>query len=257
MKPGLRAGAVDQLYRRVETLENMFLGQELLWQQMWKTEHPNASLPDSSEVPTTIANLAQRRDKLKSTLLHASAIIGQRDEQIDSAGTEAGSHLAKRRRYELTRLPSAPMEINDVLSSMEVMTELVDFYFVNVHPWIPVLHEVRFRARVQSPSEYPRVICILHAIVAVCSKFSGNESLRDTQANAAIAEQGRQKVILESMETFSVENLQALVIIAFDTVRSLLLIIHIPIKADLFTLCRLVADAVLLLGPLLEAWSVR
>lgn len=34
LKPGLRAGAVDQLYRRIETPENMFLGQEMLWQQV-------------------------------------------------------------------------------------------------------------------------------------------------------------------------------------------------------------------------------
>ncbi|KAJ5753666.1 uncharacterized protein N7511_007819, partial [Penicillium nucicola] len=218
MKPGLRAGAVDQLYRRVETLENMFLGQELLWQQMWKTDHPNASLPGSSEEVTTIANLAQRREKLKSALLDASSSLGQRDEQIYGGGSGTSANPAKRRRYESNCLPSARMEINDVVSSTEVMAELVDFYFVNVHPWIPVLHEARFRARVHSPNEYPRVTCILHAIVAVCSKFSESEILRDTKAKLNVAEQSRQKVILESMETFSVENLQALVIIAFDTI---------------------------------------
>ncbi|CAG8236862.1 unnamed protein product [Penicillium salamii] len=77
MKPGLRAGAVDQLYRRVETLENMFLGQELLWQQMWKTEHPDASLRDCSDGSTTIENLAQRRQKLKSVLLNASSNLAR------------------------------------------------------------------------------------------------------------------------------------------------------------------------------------
>jgi hypothetical protein len=256
-KPGLRTGAVDQLYRRVETLENMFLGQELLWQQMWKTEHPNASLPNSSVEPTTIANLAQRREKLKSTLLDASLFLGQRDEQIDGGGSDASAHPAKRRRYEPTCLPSARMEINDVLSSTEFMAELVDFYFVNVHPWIPVLHEARFRARVHSPSEYPRVTCILHAIVAVCSKFSESEILHDTQAKVNVTEQSRQKVILESMETFSVENLQALVIIAFDTVSSLLLTIQFYIQANLLGYCRSAVGVVLRLGPWLEAWSVQ
>ena len=218
MKPGLRAGAVDQLYRRVETLENMFLGQELLWQQMWKTEHPDASFPDCNSAPTSIEDLAQRRERLKSVLLNASSDIGQSQDRGSGVDSESSAPPAKRRCCESTRLPSARMEVDDLLSSTEVMAKLVDFYFVNVHPWIPVLHEARFRGRIKSPSERPRVTCILRAIIAVCAKFCQNDLLRDTEAKVNIAEQSRQRVILESMETFSVENLQALVIIAFDTV---------------------------------------
>ncbi|CAG8250258.1 unnamed protein product [Penicillium salamii] len=220
MKPGLRAGAVDQLYRRVETLENMFLGQEILWQQMWKTENPDGLLLDRSDRSTTIENLAQRREKLKSVLLNASSNLGQSHERGYGVDSEPSASPAKRRRCEPTPscLPSARMEVNDLLSSTEVMGELVDFYFVNVHPWIPVLHQARFRNRIESPSERPRVTCILHAIVAVCAKFCQSDSLRDKDTRINIAEQSRQRVILESMETFSVENLQALVIIAFDTI---------------------------------------
>lgn len=256
MKPGLRAGAVDQLYRRVETLENMFLGQELLWQQMWKTEHPDAPIPDCSEGSTTIENLAQRREKLKSVLLNASSNIGQGHERRYDVDLEPSAPPAKRRRCEPTptRLPSARMEVNDPLSSTEVMAELVDFYFVNVHPWIPVLHQARFRRRIESPSERPRVTCILHAIVAVCAKFCQSDSLRDKEARMNIAEQSRQRVILESMETFSVENLQALVIIAFDTVSRQFRSLQSCTQADILVAFRLAEDVVLRLGLLSGAW---
>jgi hypothetical protein len=40
MEPGLRTGAVVQLYRRIETLENMLLGQEMIWQQVCRLSIP-------------------------------------------------------------------------------------------------------------------------------------------------------------------------------------------------------------------------
>lgn len=100
------------------------------------------------------------------------------------------------------------------------MNELVDFYHVNIHPWIPILHLGKFRERMQLVEERPRITCILHAIIAVCIRFCRNEYLPDEETKSQLAEKSRQRVILDSTETFSVENLQALVIIAFETVRT-------------------------------------
>lgn len=219
MKPGLRAGAVDQLYRRIETLENMFLGQEILWQTVYKTLYPNIALPELGEQPTNIENLAQRREELKCTLLQASSSLGQRNEHRGGDAEEV-SRPAKRQRCGTSTLPiflDVESDIDDIQSS-DVMTELVEFYFVNIHPWIPVLHVANFRERVKSPEDRPRIACILHAIIAVCARFSQSASLRNDETKTKIAEKSRQKVILDSTESFSVENLQALVIIAFETV---------------------------------------
>ena len=100
----------------------------------------------------------------------------------------------------------------------KIMNELVDFYHVNIHPWIPILHMVKFRERMQVANERPQIACILHAIIAVCIRFPQNEHFRDDETKSKIAEKSRQKVILDSTESFSVENLQALVILAFETV---------------------------------------
>ncbi|CAL5874068.1 uncharacterized protein PFLUO_LOCUS8355 [Penicillium psychrofluorescens] len=225
MKPGLRAGAVDQLYRRIETLENMFLGQEMLWQQMWQSLHPNRPLPGPTDRPTDISDLAQRREQLKTSLLQpvspTTQINGSSEPHKDAVDTEADLRAEKRRRIKDTTPSTLPIDIDGDISAIlpvDVMTELVDLYYVNIHPWIPVLHVARFRERMQLPDERPRIACILHAIIAVCARFSQSAFLREEKTKSRIAEKSRQKVILDSTESFSVENLQALVIIAFETI---------------------------------------
>ncbi|CAI7575821.1 unnamed protein product [Penicillium viridicatum] len=220
MKPGLRTGAMDQLYRRMETLENMFLGQEFLWQQMWKTMYPNELLPASNERSTNIEDLARRRDELKSALLRSSSSLDQREEEQQEEAVESASRPTKRRRCVPTTAPFIPVSVDedtDGLLSTEIMTELVSFYFVNIHPWIPILHVKRFWERMRSPDERPRISCILHAIIAVCVRFSQSKEL-DTGTKTSVAEQSRKRVILASTDCYSVEHLQALIIIAFETI---------------------------------------
>ncbi|KAJ5619116.1 hypothetical protein N7510_003100 [Penicillium lagena] len=225
MKPGLRAGAVDQLYRRIETLENMFLGQEMLWQQMWQALHPNSPLPGSTDRPTNIADLAQRREQLKASLLQSVSPTSQSDGQCgpqkDAVDMEADLRAEKRRRIQDMIPSTLPIDIDGDITAIlpaDVMTELVDLYYVNIHPWIPVLHVARFRERMKLPGERPRITCVLHAIIAVCARFSRSTFLREEKTKSRIAEKSRQKVILDCTESFSVENLQALVIIAFETI---------------------------------------
>lgn len=225
MKPGLRAGAVDQLYRRIETLENMFLGQEMIWRQMWQAVCPNTSLPESLKRPSASPDLEKRREQLKSSLLLAGSSleqsIGQQDLDKDSSDVESLARPAKRPRPNDVNSPSFLVNPNSESSEplpTEIMNELVDFYHINIHPWIPILHMAKFRERMQLAHERPRITCILHAIIAVCIRFSRNYHLQDEAKRSQIAEKSRQKVILDSTESFSVENLQALVILAFETV---------------------------------------
>ncbi|KAJ5637584.1 hypothetical protein N7490_007463 [Penicillium lividum] len=166
MKPGLRAGAVDQLCRRVETLENMFLGQEMIWQQMWQTLCPNAALPESLKRPSSSPDLEKRREELKSALLSVGA------EQTDRKrpAEESDAHPVKRPRVDLVDSPSFlvnPSSDSTGILPAAIMNELVDFYCINIHPWIPILHMEKFRQRMQLAEERPRIACILHAIIAI------------------------------------------------------------------------------------------
>lgn len=219
LKPGLRAGAVDSLSRRIDTLENMFLGQEILWKQMWETLHPESKFPgtaiDTLGGPEAPDSMYARQQGLRRSLLQVAAATNEGEaEEIPQA---------KRQRIDPS--PNATMEHGDKSTSAEdvvqseLMGGLVEFYFDNFHHWIPILHVRRFRHQIQSAEGRRGVIYILYAIIAGCIRFVHTPILADEGRKAQIAEDCRQKVVLCSMESFSVENLQALVIVAFDTVR--------------------------------------
>lgn len=100
---------------------------------------------------------------------------------------------------------------------LQALDDIVNWYFDHIHPWIPILHLQRFRASLKEPANKRRLKIILDAIVSLCLRFNpgGLDSVRQKE----ISLHCRNAVILRSMEKFSVESLQALVIVAFDIVR--------------------------------------
>ncbi|KAL1856445.1 hypothetical protein Daus18300_010712 [Diaporthe australafricana] len=103
----------------------------------------------------------------------------------------------------------------------EVLVSLVEIYFELIHPWIPMLHVRNFRQRMKDPFQRGQITTICHAIVSICARFSNDPRLgHDSEERAQKAKRSREAVILQSMQSFSVENLQALIIIAFDTIGS-------------------------------------
>ncbi|GFG23199.1 uncharacterized transcriptional regulatory protein C1683.13c [Aspergillus udagawae] len=234
LKPGLRAGAVEQLQRRVEALESMFIGQGILWQKIWDTVSSSTDDVQQNGREPERTGLDQVRDRVKDTLLQLaednegslrSVVDETRDDSI-----EQDVPPAKRRKlesqYSATKRPTPPGHSSSAhlgapgLPSREVMNDLVEFYFANVHHWIPILHVRKFREQIQTTEGWDKAIHILHAIVATCIRFSHHRDAGTTEVRREVAVASRQKVILNSMESFSVENLQALVIIAFDTIGS-------------------------------------
>ncbi|KAL3477665.1 fungal-specific transcription factor domain-containing protein [Aspergillus californicus] len=227
LKPGLRTGIVDSLSRRIETLENMFLGQEVLWKQMWEALHPGARFPGASNHALTeeggvgdheSSAIRDKQDSIKQSLLQLAA-----SHEDTVAASPDDPRPAKRQRIEPSPVVSSPehdkqsISASDIIES-DILGQLVEFYFQNIHHWIPILHVRRFRHQIQSPEGRSEAIYILYALVAVCIRFIYDPRLADEERKACIAESCRQKVILCTMESFSVENLQALVIIAFDTI---------------------------------------
>lgn len=231
LKPGLRAGAVEQLCRRMDTLEDMFLGQNILWKQVWEALRLKPALePDcddganNSDSESPNKRLLDARDQVKQIMLQQAQQPGADDQlcPISQGNNYAPeSPPPKRRKVDpissqqhITQIGTDEAEI---LGS-NLIFDMVEFYFANIHHWIPILHVRKFREQIRTQDGRHMAVHILHAIVASCSRFSDDPRLGDDVKKAGVAEQCRQKVILSSMESFSVENLQALVIIAFDTV---------------------------------------
>lgn len=99
------------------------------------------------------------------------------------------------------------------------MDSIVDTYFATVHHWIPLVHRPRLDSRRQHPTE-PGVGVLLHAIV-VASIHEASKAADFGMSKEAVnkqARRSRQVVMMNAMDELSVENLQALAIIAFDHV---------------------------------------
>ncbi|OBT41687.1 hypothetical protein VE00_07803 [Pseudogymnoascus sp. WSF 3629] len=229
MKPGLRTGVVEKLNQRVVTLENMFLGQGVLWQQVWNCLNSiQGQTPTSLDSSTSTSlnageTLKVYTNRLKTTLSHLSADFDPSDGGITSS-------LKRRRAYstgeedQQQRPRPAPQSILEdkeySLPPDDFIDALVDIYFGSIHPWIPILHVKQFRERMANPAQRQKLTTIFHAIVSLCIRFSSDPRVSSAEVRMKYSTKSRQIVILQSMESFSVENLQALVICAFDTIGS-------------------------------------
>lgn len=187
----------------------------------------NSSPPDSG---CTMAgtSLQQRTAQLRKTLL--SSVSGDGTSQllppdgpqapIDPTPNSRG-HQAEPLLKRPGPSPGVKYGEDKELPPDEVLVSLVEIYFRLIHPWIPMLHVRNFRQRMKDPSQRGQITTICHAIVSICARLSNDPRLgHDGEARAQKAKRSRDAVILQSMQSFSVENLQALIIIAFDTIGS-------------------------------------
>ena len=102
------------------------------------------------------------------------------------------------------------------LPSPELMEQIIDKYFDVIQPWIPILHETQFRRRIQEQQELPHLTVVLHAMVVVALRFVASEM--PPWEIESLTARSRNIVVLTSMDGLSVENSQALIIVAFNDV---------------------------------------
>ncbi|KAK1982734.1 fungal-specific transcription factor domain-containing protein [Colletotrichum cereale] len=248
-KPGIKPGAVESLNRRVEVLENA-----LLCKSHGESGFPShAGGTESSHSPTESQNvvgilslLARELHKLTSryrggsqagtpevvadhAVLSPSTSSSSRRHAVD--GIEVVSHPhnrpRKRRRVDSCGNPNIdlafPLEdlenITTSLPPSDLLEDIINIYFNIIQPWIPILHETQFRRRVHDPEQLPRLIVVLHAMVVAALRYVDNPETRpSTQEIERRALRSRNIVILNAMDQLSVENLQALIILAFTDI---------------------------------------
>jgi hypothetical protein len=107
--------------------------------------------------------------------------------------------------------PSAwPLPPDDVLNAV------MDTYFPRVQPWLPILHEGRFRRVFHTAAGRQRNTIVLHAMFVATRKHLSYETLSiDIESAHGMEKRSRDWVLRSAMNGLSVENLQASTIIAF------------------------------------------
>ncbi|KAI8160273.1 Citrinin biosynthesis transcriptional activator ctnR [Colletotrichum sp. SAR 10_65] len=150
----------------------MFLGQGVLWQQVFNAlstaTHPKSSSPSQEESSNTSLN--ETAASLKNTLA-----------TLAEGGEPAMATLAAWRPKNPETQTTAPKENtranakldsvfdDSLLPEADLVDSLVEIYFANIHPWIPMLHVRQFRERMLDPEQRPQLSTIFHAIVSLCS----------------------------------------------------------------------------------------
>lgn len=108
-----------------------------------------------------------------------------------------------------------------LLPSEAILEAIVEIYFAKIQPWIPFLHMPTFRARVKDPRERPKIKVLLHALVSATMKHLKLVDFGIDRADMRRqVRTSRNVVTLNAMGSISVENLQALIVLAFDYVSS-------------------------------------
>lgn len=221
-RPGLKTGAIEALTQRLTNLEQMFLGQALLFQKTIgsapnDTAQSEAADDDEEPLQAQVARL--KRQCLDTAALNGMSGAQASDLSPTATQVSALPEAANDRPNTLTAYGYSAdgSATNLLLPPDEIVHELVEWYFENVHRWIPILHYRRFKDRLESAEERAEIRIILLAITSLCLRFRQSSGICD-EAGKAMSIRYRHAVILRSMEGFSVESVQALVILAFDIV---------------------------------------
>ncbi|KAJ4991055.1 hypothetical protein SVAN01_03405 [Stagonosporopsis vannaccii] len=215
-KPGMKPGAIERLTRRLDALENMFLGQGLLWQHHLQELHGQSLAPIL--IPNDLSRSTEQLREALGSLGHKRRRAEDHPNPSDSATTKRSRTQEKPSQPTSERTRSTLLDFESI--PPDLLEALVEIYFARIHPWIPVLHVRQFRQRLKSFEDKKDTGTILCAISSTCIRFSDDRRLGAAGERSRLAQSCRQSVILKSMESFSVENLQALIICAFDIIGS-------------------------------------
>lgn len=103
-----------------------------------------------------------------------------------------------------------------------VLDEVVTSYFGQIHPWIPMIHEARFRKRLSDNVEKASMHLLLQAMILIASRHIPRRGVAESIGRLiGDQEELRDWVVAKATKRLSVENLQALIIICFHDVGDL------------------------------------
>ncbi|KAK1994620.1 hypothetical protein LX36DRAFT_641127 [Colletotrichum falcatum] len=236
-KPGIKPGAVESLNRRVESGLPSHIGGGI------ESGHASA---EPQSVVGILSLLARELHKLTSrnrpgsqagtpevaaehAVLSPSTSNSSRRHAADGIGVVSHPHNQprKRRRVDSCGNPNIdlafPLEdLENITTSLpppDLLEDIINIYFNLIQPWIPILHETQFRRRVHDPEQLPRLVVMLHAMVVAALRYVDNPETRPSaQEMERWVVRSRNTVILNAMDQLAVENLQALIILAFNDI---------------------------------------
>ncbi|KAF2850604.1 hypothetical protein T440DRAFT_450619 [Plenodomus tracheiphilus IPT5] len=203
-KPGIKAGAIEIVHRRLDELERRIDEQAI---NNARRDHSSrdASIHGTSDSGANkiLALLAEELPKL----------VNSSQSQVTST-PEHSQRSTKRRRTGGADASDASDHIPSLPESRD-LEAVVTNYFFHIHPWIPMIHQARFIQRLEDPSQRTQIMVIIQAMMLAACKYVPN-----AWSHAQTPPEIRRWVICTAMDSMSIEGQQALVILAFNDIGS-------------------------------------
>ncbi|KAL5332483.1 fungal-specific transcription factor domain-containing protein [Aspergillus crustosus] len=212
-KPGMKAGALDNIHRRLDALERSIERQQARLESVEREgegEGPGPAQHDDSVIQTILSSLTASLH----TLTKKSAL---------TPSSTRGPCSSKRRRIDANDTQPTPFRPVHIPSLPDdaVLSHVLEAYFIYVHPWTPIIHESRFRRRLIDDHERNRLQLVLHSMILVARRYiEDSDAATSVQQVHDDAGDIRDWLVSQAMKQPSVENLQALVMIATDDIGS-------------------------------------
>ncbi|KAF4334040.1 hypothetical protein FBEOM_12133 [Fusarium beomiforme] len=229
-KPGLKGGAVESLNQRLEKVEKAIFGQthDQGTQGSGAKTSDNPSDRergnDSAPLETVLSLLAGELQKLnkniepcrkrryeydpfskvaRPTKRQLQEIFGEQQQFVDQHADQQGARSTSVRRFNITQ---------------DHLENLLEAYFDNIQPWLSMLPIKDFSDGVQNDPKEDMII-VLDAMTVAALRYVEIDSkpLDNYFVNSETIRLGK-SVMLDAMGGLSIQNLQALVMLAFTEI---------------------------------------
>ncbi|KAJ6030990.1 fungal-specific transcription factor domain-containing protein [Penicillium herquei] len=229
-KPGPKTGNAEKLGRRVDVLEDLI--QDANDQNGGHSNDTSILLPIAgalTALTAEIGNLASRigllenpKGSLRSSSRELSPSQGhfpnpepsrlepsRKRRRSDNDGTRPHAMRDRRQRDVVKQFKSGHL-------SSDLIDEVVRLYFARVYWWIPILHLGRFKNEIRHWPHDDKTKVIIQAIAVASLRFLDRERFNFSVTEIEeIVSSLRDSVLLTAMNSLSLENIQALSIVAF------------------------------------------
>ncbi|EEU43806.1 uncharacterized protein NECHADRAFT_11576, partial [Fusarium vanettenii 77-13-4] len=220
-KPGMKTGAVENIHRR---LGEYWVMQKLTKRSLASQQEALSKLQSEADSSGDRSSHQEQTATSNSILLSLAQEICKLNEKSPTSSTiPGGGDISHKRRRISSDVGHQHVHGHHVppLPDESVLEQVISAYFTHIHPWIPMIHEARFRTRIRDDMGKGSLHLVLQAMVLVASRYVSTKAIADLAMTfAGDQEDLRDWVVAKATKSMSVENLQALIIICFNDATS-------------------------------------
>lgn len=211
-KRGVKKGIVEVLKQRIDHLEAMVMGQNILLE-------PFADILRTSKaggapvIPLVATENTDHKDLKRQVEKTTEMVLDEDNRNMGADFNNNNIDISPRKKRCLSDGGSDLTSDRSILPPWEIIEQLLPIYFDQIHPWIPILHQPSLMAEITRYS-YHKHLRVLQSIVAVTIKFLDISA----EEQSYFYQRCRECVLLACMDRFSIETLRAAIILGFDTI---------------------------------------